>query len=383
MKRKLFIVMVATMALLALVAVGTALGQEPEDVELPIRESIETPGEWAGGVGAMALQQTPYMLNYQGYLTDGSGNPLDGVYPMTFALYTDTITTHKIWGPEVHSTPGVTVTKGLFHVVLGDLSQIGGKAIYPFYFSNALYLEVAVDGTPLTPRQPLRPTAYAFGIVPGTQVVGDPLGTDWGLAVFNTGKSPDDVGIYAQGIKYGIRAEETGLSGDVGIYSSDFVEARGYKSADDSYVWTPGYAAVSATAGVTITPIYSGTGASIGSAATGKKLVYVPMTIPSQLLGQEVAVEELAVYYKTTNSSSYIQQTVLARMTSPGQVELLINNPTQRNSTAPISYTLTTTGNYTLSAEAGPVSIQLTLHFADPSHEIYLYGVRLRLGHID
>jgi len=302
---------------------------------------------------------------------------------MTFAMYTDTTTTHKTWGPEVHSSPGVTVNQGLFHVVLGDLSA-GGKAIYPWYFSNALYLEVTVDGTALTPRQPLRPSAYAFGIVPGTQVVGDPLGTDWGLAVFNTGTRPDDVGIYATGIKYGIQADETGASGDVGIYSTDFVEARGYKSADDSYVWAPGYAAVSATdaTSVTITPTYSGT-AHLSTSGTGKRLVYIPLTIPSQLLGQEVAVEELAVYYKVTGGS-YISHTVLARMTSPGQVEKLIDNDTpHRDSTTATSYALDTTGNYTLTAEAGPVSIQLGLNFAGASDEIYLYGVRLRLGHVD
>ena len=107
------------------------------------------------------------------------------------------------------------------------------------------------------------------------------------------------------------------------------------------------------------------------------------MTIPSQLLGQEVTVEELRVYYKTTNSNTYISHTVVARMTAPIQTGLLIDNTFRRDSTTPISYTLATTGDYTLTAEAGPVSIQLALNFAGVSHEIYLYGVRLRLGHVD
>ena len=380
MKRKLFIVMVATVALLALVAVGTALGQEPEP---PLQEPVETAGESAFGVGAMAAQP-PYTLNYQGYLTDGSGNSLNGTYELTFRLYQDPVTTTVRWGPEVHAT--VPITNGLFHVVLGDLSQPGGKTLYTVYLQDALYLEVAVNGTALTPRQPLRPSAYAYGILPGAMAVGNPYGIRYALYVYNQGGADDDVGIFASGYQYGLKAQETG-PGDEAIYSQNFVNAKGYKSREPSYVWVPGYAAISAVGAadsVTIRPTYSGT-AHIISATVGTEpgRVYIPMTIPSQLLGQEVAVEELAVYYKTTNSSSYIQQTVLARMTSPGQVELLINNPTQRNSTAPISYTLTTTGNYTLSAEAGPVSIQLTLHFADPSHEIYLYGVRLRLGHID
>ena len=381
MKRKLFIVMVATIALLAVVAVGTALGQEPEDVELPIQEPIETPGESAAGVGAMAAQQPQYTLNYQGYLTDDSGNRLNGTFDLTFNLYQDPVTTTVRWGPEVHAD--VPVTDGLFHVVLGDLSQPGSKTLYPVYFRDALYLEVAVDGTPLTPRQPLRPSAYAYGIVPGTMAVGDPLGIYYGLYVYNEGTNSEDVGIFASGYQYGLKAQETG-PGDEAIYSQNFVNAKGYKSREPSYVWVPGYAAVSAveaTDAVTIRPTYSGT--AYISATVGTGLVFIPMTIPSQLLGQEVSVEELAVYYKTTNGSTYIDQTVLARMTSPGQIELLINDATDRDSTTPISYTLATTGNYTLTAEAGPVSIQLALNFAGVSDEIYLYGVRLRLGHVD
>ena len=378
MKRKLLIVMVATVALLALVAVGTALGQEPEP---PLQEPMETAGESAAGVGALAAQP-PYTLNYQGYLTDGSGGPLNGTYELTFRLYQDLVTTTVRWGPEVHA--GVKVTNGLFHVVLGDLSQPGGKSLYTVYLQDALYLGVAVNGTALTPRQPLRPSAYAYGIVPGAMAVGNPYGIRYGLYVYNQGSADDDVGIFASGYQYGLKAQETG-PGDEAIYSQNFVNAKGYKSREPSYVWVPGYAAISAveaTEAVTVTPTFSGT-AWLRTASPGKKLVYVPMTIPSQLLGQEVTVEELAVYYKTTNVNTYIDQTVLARMTSPGQIELLINNPDDQKSTSPISYTLTTTGNYTLTSEAGPVSIQLALNFAGVSDEIYLYGVRLRLGHVD
>ncbi|MBC8252430.1 MAG: hypothetical protein H8E35_00180 [Ardenticatenia bacterium] len=285
------------------------------------------------------------------------------------------------WGPEVHA--GVEVTNGLFHVVLGDLSLPGGKALYTVYLQDALYLEVAVNGTALTPRQPLRPSAYAYGIVPGTMAVGNPYGIRYGLYVYNQGSAADDVGIFASGYQYGLKAQETG-PGDEAIYSQNFVNAKGYKSREPSYVWAPGYAAVSAfeaTEAVTITPTYSGTAHISATVGTGR--VYIPMTIPSQLLGQEVSVEELAVYYKTTNDLTYIDQTSLYRMTSPGQTEELINEPEDQKSITATSYTMTTTGDYTLTAEAGPVSIQLALYFADPSHEIYLYGVRLRLGHDD
>ena len=104
------------------------------------------------------------------------------------------------------------------------------------YFDEALFLDVRVDGTLVTPRQPLHAVPYAFGLVPGAEVQGEPIGY-YALVVDNTGTNSDDRGIYAKGEKYGIYAEEVGGDSDVGIFSPDFVEAKGYKSTDDSYWW--------------------------------------------------------------------------------------------------------------------------------------------------
>ena len=385
MKRRLFVVIVATVALLALVSVGTALGQEPPDEAPPVTalepaefpDDVDTGTEGQvqaeGEVGAMA--EIPGTLNYQGYLTDSSGNPRSGTYAMSATLYSQAGNIR--WGPETHNS--ISVSDGLFHIVLGENDPLA-----PHVFDEDLRLGLFVNGTAL-PWQPLRPVAYAFGLVPGAEVEGKPQGTNYALTVINTQLLSDQRGLFARGIKYGLVAEETGPLGDVGIYSPDFVEALGYKSKSDSYVWVPGYAAISSmdtTSAVTITPTYSGT-ADLSAGSAGEKYLYVPMTIPSQLYGQEVRVEQLAVYYYTDDQTTYIDQTVLARMVSAGQDPFLINNNEDRKSTDPTSYTLNTSGNYTLTAESGPVSIQLKLNFADTTHKIHLMGVRLRLGHVD
>jgi hypothetical protein len=61
----------------------------------------------------------------------------------------------------------------------------------------------------------------------------------------------------------------------------------------------------------------------------------------------------------------------------------LINNGTDLVSTIPTSVTLTTTGAFTLTNDAGPLNVELNLNFANTSDTIYVGGVRLTLGHQD
>ena len=69
--------------LLVLVVVGTVLGQEPEPITGPaqVEEGTGTEGE----LGVMA--RPAKTMNYQGYLTDNSGSPLNGSYNMVFSLW--------------------------------------------------------------------------------------------------------------------------------------------------------------------------------------------------------------------------------------------------------------------------------------------------------
>ncbi len=202
----------------------------------------------------------------------------------------------------------------------------------------------------------------------------------------NTGNASNDRGLYVRGQQYGIYAEEvSGVSGvDVGIYSPDFVQARGYKSNDDSYLWMPGAGGVAYPSTWTAYPRFDGT-ARLEASGAGTKYFYLPVTIPGLLYGQEVRVEQLTVYYYTANSANYITNTRMEKLTGAASSDTLINDPTDRTSTTATSYSITPTGNYTLTAASGPLQVQLGVYFdgAALANSVYIGGVRLRLGHTD
>jgi hypothetical protein len=70
-------------------------------------------------------------------------------------------------------------------------------------------------------------------------------------------------------------------------------------------------------------------------------------------------------------------------LTGASSGDTLILNDTNRTSTSATSYSLTPTGNYTLTSASGPLNAQLGLYFSSTAHSIYVGAIRLRLGHTD
>ena len=107
-------------------------------------------------------------VSYQGRLTDDAGNPLNGNYQFSFALY------HQVsGGVAIHSeTDSVAVTDGLFDTVVGPDTAVSG--LTPEDLAQPLWLEVSVgNGTiteTLAPRQRLYGSPYAFTLMPGAVV---------------------------------------------------------------------------------------------------------------------------------------------------------------------------------------------------------------------
>ncbi len=131
-----------------------------------------------------AVNQTiPYLINFQGRLTDNNGNVLpDGSYNIKFRIFnastggTNEWEADRVYGTSDHR---VTVENGLFNIQFGDTSQ-GDPTLSPSLFSGTypLYLEVELP-TPasatcasngcavwtegaMTPRQSLASSPYAF-----------------------------------------------------------------------------------------------------------------------------------------------------------------------------------------------------------------------------
>jgi hypothetical protein len=105
-------------------------------------------------VNPVAAQGTAF--TYQGRLNDGA-NPANGIYDLTFALYTSGSLGAPIAGPVTNSA---TVTNGLFTV-----SVDFGTGVFT---GSSVWLEVAArtNGSggfsTLTPRQALTPSPYAI-----------------------------------------------------------------------------------------------------------------------------------------------------------------------------------------------------------------------------
>jgi hypothetical protein len=91
-------------------------------------------------------------MNLQGYLTDASGNPINGVKSLVFKIYRE-------GNLQWQEAQQCTVQAGLFCVVLGRLVPITPNVFEP---GTPCELDVNVEGQPLTPRVEITSNGYAF-----------------------------------------------------------------------------------------------------------------------------------------------------------------------------------------------------------------------------
>jgi hypothetical protein len=102
----------------------------------------------------LATAQVPSTISYQGILTVADGQPAeDGPYDMQFRLYTGTGSQAPLWV----ETQTVTVSKGIFSVILGTITPLD------LPFDQPYYLGLAVGEAPeLSPRMVLTSAAYSL-----------------------------------------------------------------------------------------------------------------------------------------------------------------------------------------------------------------------------
>lgn len=388
-KRVLVCISILGVVLILLATVGTVLGQSPDDkppdsgtgteeTVVTLYDETNNPEQIEGPADTeFILAQPPHTMNYQGYLTDSGGNPLNGSYNLVFQLHNDELAGTTRWGPETHN--GISVANGLFQVALGS-----SVTLPPSHFDEALFLSVEVNGTMVAPRQPLRAVPYAFGLVPGAEVEGDPILTNYALRVDNTGEAATDRGLYVSGEQYGIYAEEVGSESDIGIYSPDYIYAKGFRSVSDSYLWVPGTAGMLyPSASCTLYQNWHGS-IRLQCSSAGSKIINIPITVPGPLYGQNVRVESIQVYYDLDHTGSYIDATRLRKFTATDASDELINDGTNRLSTSATDYSLSATGNYTITSSAGALNLNLAIwHDGDVNHDVHIGGVRIQLGHTD
>lgn len=106
---------------------------------------------WCGGVHAAV----PNTINYQGYLTNSAGTPVDGAVVMTFRLYGSASGGSALW---TETQLSVTVANGVFSTALGAAIPLP-----PLPFDVPYWLTVAINADPeMSPRQAVRASPYAI-----------------------------------------------------------------------------------------------------------------------------------------------------------------------------------------------------------------------------
>ena len=118
----------------------------------------------------------PQMLNYQGYLTNSGGTPINGARAMTFRLYSASSGGASLW---TETQPSVNVVNGIFDTTLGSITPLPPL---PFDVPYWLTIQIMPD-LEMSPRQQVTASAYAIraanadalspaATVAGTQITG-------------------------------------------------------------------------------------------------------------------------------------------------------------------------------------------------------------------
>lgn len=107
-------------------------------------------------ISSVALGAVPQLINFQGILKDGSGNPVaNGSYSVVFTIYDDPAAGNILWA----ETTSVSTTSGLFSVLLGSTNPVPDSA----FKDTSRYLGIKVGADPeMTPRQRLSSVGYSY-----------------------------------------------------------------------------------------------------------------------------------------------------------------------------------------------------------------------------
>lgn len=100
----------------------------------------------------------PKMINFQGVLKKGSGQPVaDGPYSVTFKIYDAAAGGNVLWT----ETQSVTTANGLFTALLGAVTPVPDSV----FQDTARWLGIAVSPDPeMTPRQQLPSVGYGYRV---------------------------------------------------------------------------------------------------------------------------------------------------------------------------------------------------------------------------
>jgi len=178
---------------------GTALGVGALSRVMPLREApLKAVLLRAVSLGAVLLlmmmapqaQATvPPLVNYQGFLTDENGDPVNGPVTLAFAVFPDSTGGASVWGPSQYDN--VTLVDGVFHIILGATTPLPQS----LFTGSVLWLETSVNGSPVLPRRKLVSVPYSLRAAVADSLANTSPGNVWSVDGDNIYRLLGNVGI--------------------------------------------------------------------------------------------------------------------------------------------------------------------------------------------
>jgi hypothetical protein len=392
MNTRKWLIIGGTVALTALLALALAGGltqaQEPKPAR-SLNEASETEATTVSG-----------LIPIQGRLTDDNGNPLDGVYNLTFSLYEQ-----STGGTAICSdSNGISVKDGLFNYAMGYCwDDLHGQQVW-------LGVEVESDGE-MTPRQPIYPVPYAYSLRPGATIsdsssseiltvrnngsgTGIMINSQDGNGLNASTSASDNAAIYGYNSTTGAGVQGTSLAGE-GVFGGS-LEGVGIEASSGGSIALKasgtGVIQSSADIEISVSPlkmvVYNNSSdvefmASRASMrvrpnVSGPETVYVPVDLPSVLFGATTKLKRVRVCYIVDQASSFIDSTVVGYTDEGGVANLIIIDGADRTSTSWDCYTIT---DSTPREILGSLCLQFDMEYAGigSGHDIQIGSITLTL----
>jgi len=330
------------------------------------------------------------IIPVQGRLMDASGNPVaDADYDMTFRVYDGSGVQCNVGPTAVHTE------RGLFNANLSGCSP-------DIFDGRFLTVGVQVGGdAEMTPVLVLRPVPYAMSLRPGA-IVANSENFGHGLTVKGSGPGFDSALYTENSDSAGIAVWSKTTSGNATVVienlgSGPLLKGFGGDGGEDeititnegelqvkpdSYVTVPGLTAVveDGTTNVSLSPQSNGAVRATPYLVGGISNILIGVPVTTSLYGQQVDIESLSIFYRTTHSRSFITSVQLLAGGADGNTGNILSDYADHDSVTYAEIYLTPVSHHTVFVH-DMVFVKLTLDFGEDYDSVYVAGVSLRVGH--